>query len=86
MIEYEEKTVSYTPVKIKLTVIKDEVNWEDLPIVTGSFSVTVVKNTGETETLPDVTGSLLNVFQVINELKVADYKVANIVQIRTIHD
>ena len=86
MIDYEEREVHYTPVKIKLSVIKDEVDWEDLPMTTGAFSVSVVKKSGEVITLPEIPGSLLNVFGAINELDVENCQVANVVQTKTIFD
>lgn len=86
MIEYQEKEVNYTSVKIKLSMIKDEVDWDDLPLTTGSFLVAVTKKSGDIVNIPEVTGSLLNVFSAINDLGAEDYEVAAITQSRTIHD
>lgn len=86
MIEHEEKLTIYSPIKIKVTTISDKINFEDLASITGSFSLSMVKNSGEAEQLPEVTGSLLNVLDSVNNFDANNYKVAVIVQTRTIND
>jgi hypothetical protein len=80
MHQYVDKEIlSFTSFKINLTTI-NEVDWENLPLTIGTFSVALITLSGDRENLQKVEGTLVDVFQKINEFDNSKFQSANIIQ------
>jgi hypothetical protein len=80
MYTYIDKHPFDSALKYNLTALQ-EVDWNNIPLVTGTFDVSLTKNTGEVEKLPVVEGTLLNVIVEVNKLSVSDYTTVDVIQL-----
>jgi hypothetical protein len=82
MNSYNDKQLNDCKFKCNLTSL-EEIDFDNIPLCTGTFNVSLVNASNEITALPDVVGSLLNVVLVLNEFNVEDYTHAVVVQSAT---
>jgi len=58
----------------------EEIDFDNIPLCTGTFNISLVSINNEITNLPDVDGSLLNVVLILNNFNVEDYTHAVVVQ------
>lgn len=79
MNTYNDAQLSNCKFKCKVTSLK-EIDLDNIPLCTGTFTVSLVNASNEVTALPDVNGSLLNVVLILNEFNTEDYTHAIVVQ------
>jgi hypothetical protein len=80
MYTYNDKNPFDSALKFNVTALQ-EVDWDNIPLTTGTFDVSLTKTAGEIEKLPVVSGTLLNVVVEVEKLNVSEYTSVNVIQL-----
>jgi hypothetical protein len=58
----------------------EEIDFDNIPLCTGTFNISLIGPNNEITNLPDVDGTLLNVVLALNKFNVEDHTHAVVVQ------
>ena len=79
MNTYNDAQLSDCKFKCNVTSL-EEIDFDHIPLCTGTFNVSLVRSSNEVITLPEVVGTLLNVVVALNKITDEDYTHAVVVQ------